>query len=604
MKKLPIETVLIILVLLLVYGRWLTGNQSLSGGDWPFLFPEGMSLFSLLPQSVRVYIGLGQSTLLFAPIEWYFQASARIGSTLGWPVVERLFWFYPIVVLSMWSSYRLTRSWVGVLIYTTNTYILMLIGGGQLGVALAYALFPLFVHSWMNIVRNAYSLIQTVLFSCLIALLIACDLRIAYVAGVVCAVVAVWEVRGINKIVELAKKSSIGGVIVICLHAFWIVPLFTQGVGSTLSSLDEVYTSIDALSYFSVARFPQAFSLLHPNWPENIFGKVYLMQAEFLLISIISFLSLYFISSHNLQKSKITQRVPIVFFALIGVMGAFLAKGVNEPLGFIYQFLFEQVPGFVMFRDPTKWYVLVALSYSLMIPFSLSSIASVLHSKLKMQTKKGYRQTKTIITTLFIALWMVLIREAWMGNLTGTFVPKDVPREYSQLKDYIHNQHVYSRTFWIPQKQRFGYFSNAHPFINATDMLDVTDISAIIAWVSGPDAHKQLLAWGVSDVIVPLDSEKELFLKERLYCDSCRNDTIDTLNRVPWLYRVADIPGNAVYAVYGFDELAVPDMHGRSGVFSEKQTDRLGLFISSISAIYVILFLLYYRGSLRIGPTA
>lgn len=598
MKKIPVQLLLVMVVLLSIYGRWLTSHQSLTGGDWPFLYPEGMSSFSLLPQNFRVYIGLGQSTLLLAPIEWYFQASARIGSPLGWPVVERLFWFFPIVVLSVWSSYRLTRSWIGVLIYTTNTYILMLIGGGQLGVALAYAVFPFIVHSWIPIVRNAFSPTRTVLFSCLVALIIAFDLRIAYVAGVFCGLVAVWEVRSIGTIAKLVKKSSIVGGIALGLHAFWIVPLFTQGVQSTLSSLDDVYTSIDALTYFSVARFPQTFSLLHPNWPENIFGKVYLMQAEFLLIPIVSFLSLYFISNRNSQTSKSN-----MLFALIGVTGAFLAKGVNEPFGYIYQFLFEQVPGFVMFRDPTKWYVLVALSYSVLIPVSLSSIASWIHSKFNIQIERRRRQTKTVITTVFIVLWIVLIREAWMGNLTGTFVPKDVPKEYVKLKDYIHNQHVYSRTFWIPQKQRFGYFSNAHPFINATDMLHVTDLSTIVAWISLPDAHKQLLSWGVSDVIVPLDSEKELFLKERLYCDSCRNDLIEVLNTIPWLSRVADMPGNAVYQVYGFDELSIPDMHGKSGVFTTQQTDRLGLFISGISAIYVILFLLYYRGSPRIGAT-
>ena len=34
---------------------------------------------------------------------------------------------------------------------------------------------------------------------------------------------------------------------------------------------------------------PHALSLLHPNWPENLFGKVYFLQPEFLILPILAF---------------------------------------------------------------------------------------------------------------------------------------------------------------------------------------------------------------------------------------------------------------------------------------------------------------------------
>ena len=79
----------------------------------------------------------------------------------------------------------------------------------------------------------------------------------------------------------------------------------------------------------------------------------------------------------------------IVFFAFLGLTGSFLAKGMNGPFGEAYAFLFKYFPGFVMFRDPTKWYLLVILSYSILIPFVLSQIVQLIRNNQKMADWSG-----------------------------------------------------------------------------------------------------------------------------------------------------------------------------------------------------------------------
>lgn len=55
------------------------------------------------------------------------------------------------------------------------------------------------------------------------------------------------------------------------------------------------------------------------------------------------------------------------FFALLALLGVFLSKQVAPPGGVIYKILFEYFPGFSAFREASKFFVLIAMSYSVMI---------------------------------------------------------------------------------------------------------------------------------------------------------------------------------------------------------------------------------------------
>lgn len=55
------------------------------------------------------------------------------------------------------------------------------------------------------------------------------------------------------------------------------------------------------------------------------------------------------------------------FFAVLALLGIFLSKQVAPPGGFVYKLLFDHFPGFSAFREASKFYVLIAMSYSVMI---------------------------------------------------------------------------------------------------------------------------------------------------------------------------------------------------------------------------------------------
>ena len=104
--------------------------------------------------------------------------------------------------------------------------------------------------------------------------------------------------------------------------------------------------------------------------------------------------------------------------------------------------MFAHVPGFVMFRDPTKFYTLVALSYSVLIPYSIWRMYDWINAKVKSPAfVKTMAGKQNLLPNLFLILntlyLILLIRPVWMGELGGTFKSKEVPREYLELKNFI-----------------------------------------------------------------------------------------------------------------------------------------------------------------------
>ena len=407
----------IVAIIFLVFKNWILPG-AISSGDSSFRFPESWEGVSYFPYAWSPLSGdLGRSFVFTLGLNTYYTGTALLLTNffhLPWDIIVRLVWFFPFIIVAFFSSRYLLKvvlpglsdlySSIGALLFLTNTYILMVVGGGQIGVGLSYGIAPLVLASFMRIadydklriadyaLRIRYSIIAGLVFSVQIML----DPRIAYVtiAAAILYLLFNYVLRIANgelqiKSVIRNKQLNIWGIIYALiiplgitglLHAFWLLPFLFVGSGS-IDQLGGVYTTAGAVKFFSFAKLENSLSLLHPNWPENLFGKVSFMKAEFLALPILAYASLLFIGRKTSDLRH--QRSIILFFALLGLIGAFLAKGANDPFGFLYIWLFEHVPGFVMFRDPTKWYLLIALSYSVLIPYSVYSIYEWLKHKLE-----------------------------------------------------------------------------------------------------------------------------------------------------------------------------------------------------------------------------
>ncbi|MEK7060648.1 MAG: hypothetical protein AAB937_00245 [Patescibacteria group bacterium] len=523
------------MIVIFIYRPWFTGSEII-GGDWPYLFPEMVNTMSRVPSSWQAGYGGGLGGLspaYFLSTYNFLFAQIAIFTGTSWIAIYKLFWFLcPVVILAV-GGWRLLATvlpssslWMRAmasLILATNTYVLMVTGGGQMGVFYAVSIFPWVLLSFFRFLRDTRNPWPTTLIlGTVFGVQVSLDPRIAYLSAISMVVLYFFEGDGWVKLWRRLRFGAVAGIIGILLNLYWVLPLLMLKE-NTLDALGSAYTTVSALRFFSFADFSHALSLLHPNWPENLFGKTYFLQPEFLLLPILAFSSLLFVK-------KFKENTLVIGFAALGLVGAFLSKGANEPLGFVYVWVFEHVPGFVMFRDPTKFYVLIMTSYAVLIPIALFSITQVM--------KKYLIKFLWIVPIVFICYWIVLIRPAVNGSLGGTFTKREVPTQYIALKKVLQNEQGFFRTLWVPRQSRFAYSSSNQLPIEAQPLLGATDSASLERALQAPTVGGQLDMLSIRYIIVPFDPYGEIFTDDRKYSQTKREDVEKVLDTVPWLSKI------------------------------------------------------------------
>ncbi|HVT00650.1 MAG TPA: hypothetical protein VHE53_00265 [Patescibacteria group bacterium] len=547
---------LIGVLVLLVFRNWFVPNL-ITGGDFWFNFPSMYSQFSMFAFAWNWIKGngLGIFSPLYQAINLVFGAPIFFFGyflKLPWEIVERLGFFYPFIILGLIAPSYLFKKifnnnpfWIfSIIIFLFNTYILTLAGGGQIIIAISYTFIPFIIATCISIFEDKNILKKSIILGALIGFQTLLDLRIGYITFAAVGIfylfqVIVKRVAGKNLISNLIYLLIIPGLITLLINAFWILPVIAVHE-NPLNELGSAFNTVGAVKFFSFAKFENSLGLLHPNWPENIFGKVSFMKWEFLILPLFAFASLLFVN----KKRKETTYV--IYFALLAIVGIFLAKGANDPFGQIYILLFNYLPGFTLFRDPTKWYMLIAVSYSVLIPFTLFEIYELIKKQKSIKSLAPLRIGPIIIGLFFIYL-VYLIKPALMGQLGGTYKKHAVPNEYIKLEKFLSSQSSFSRTLWVPTMQRFGYYSENHPSVAAQDLFNVFSEKQIVKAINKPTSKTKLEELGIEYVIVPYDTEGEIFLSDRKYDELGYRKTISDLEKVKYLNKLNGFGKIAVF---------------------------------------------------------
>jgi hypothetical protein len=573
---------LLFLLIVVVFHAWFLPGL-LSTFDFPYFSPLMMKDSDIIPYTWGYHVGLDGFAGFLSPYSWVFPfiyaPQVIFGNLLGmdWSLITRITYLYPFLILSVISPALLFRFLfpknnfylLVILVFLFNTYALML-AQGEIFLALAYALAPMVLMIFFKIAENrrqTISIKYSVVAGLLLSAQIVFDPRIAYAIIFAVGLYAVSCITYYVLCLKLSKERILNTFYLILytfviplgiatlLHAFWIIPTVLHG-GNPVEALGAAHSAAGAVNYLSFAKLENTISLLQPNWPENIFGKVGFMKPEFLVLPVLAFASLLFIN--NLKEKR--EKLFILFFAFLGLVGAFLSKGTNDPFGGIYLWLFKYVPGFIMFRDPTKWYLLIALSYSILIPFTTFKFYNFFASQSKFQISNFKFQIKSknqilnfqnlflILTTLYLIL---LVRPAVFGHLGGLLKTTSVPQDYVKLEKFLVNQPDYFRTLWFPSKQRFSYYSDVHPEISAQVLFDLYDNKSLLKKLSEKGSEKLLEEASIKYVIVPNDSEGEIFLTDRKYDNKLYLETIKKLKSIKWLKQVSSFGKVIVFETNG-----------------------------------------------------
>lgn len=545
------KTDITIIIALLTFSLFLHRGYFYPGimtkGDWGFNFKEQMEPYFSLPYAWWSEISI--STMKTPMFAWYpliitYGVLAKFFS-FDFSILERVLFFFPVTFLPALSMYYLTHSLFknrvvclfSAILYSSNTLILLW-SITWLTLSMTYSLTPLILALFIQSLQEKSSK-KVVLTSIILAISFAYEARITYMTLWILVLYFLYInliERSLPRLISSLKMLAYFGITLFMLVAYWVLPFFLGGGREASAS------RLSLKPWTSFNQLIHAITLKNSDYA--IIGEMrsFVVQPVnpiFFIILIIAF------SAILLRKKEKN----VIFFSLLALIGIFLVKGENPPFGFIYTWLFENFPGFNLFRDASKLFPLIALSYSVLFGVAISDLGKIIGRKIKRQSK-----SKMAVICFFTLVFSSQVIMAWpaLAYQMKTYTGRDYypslpapPEEYLKIKTFITEQPSGFRTLWLPEISRFSFYSREYPTI-PTERFSQTDITAIsnLATPAGNSDYfsRLLAAWNIKYVI--LSPENEL---DPMYERFPQENYVEFLNKQEGLRRVHIGEGIYVY---------------------------------------------------------
>ena len=278
--------------------------------------------------------------------------------------------------LSIFSSYslaegmtssRIAKFYVGFLyVFNPFTYIRILAGNWYL--LFAYAILPLLVKSFIDILQNNDK--KNVIKFVILVTMAAFNIHILIIALIIMSIIFMFWISKYGEIRNI-KIIPIAIIIFIFLNFYWIFPLVTTKNTIIDNIGEEDYKvfapKVDNLSdLFSIAS-------MYGFWREGyIYAKDFIPYWQLLSLLIISLAIYGFISYYKDEKIGYLVKA----FGVIGIIGFILATGINGPFGGINHWLYDNtiLKGF---RDSHKFVAMMGLAYTVLGGLGVNKIRSM-----------------------------------------------------------------------------------------------------------------------------------------------------------------------------------------------------------------------------------
>ncbi len=451
--------IVIVTLLFAVYWQWFLPGVKVAN-DFPIVSE------SLLKSSMNFpYVwsesgaeGLGEYSTFFLwswPLSLIAGILANVG--LSFNVIERVLLFIPFLFLGcvgIWKfcgSINLTDSakFIASFFYLTTTYIILVIDGGQLVIALAYVWFPIAFLAVEKSIKGGFN--KKILAGLVVSILGFFDFRFIYILFLLSLTLFFYQIlfgskKRVSLFLDWIVSGIIIGLIVMGLNAYWLLPLFKAPISS---GTYDFFTQTTFLNFMNVGH---SILLLSPHWFKNIFGNITVLRPEFIFIPVLVFLAPILRPKNSV----------VGFWLLIAIFSIFLTKGAADPLSGIYPWLFSHIPGFSLFRDSTKFFFLEALSFTVLLGITTDEI-------LKKLIK--FPKLRIFFLALLSSYLIFLIRPVWFGQMIGTFTSPLFQQEFAGFSQILESDKNFSKVFWIPFFPSLGYFSPTHPRVEATRLV-------------------------------------------------------------------------------------------------------------------------------------
>src|SRR3972149_11989213 len=192
--KIKLHLTFVALILLVVYWIWWLPGPRVAT-DFSLVSQTSLRKLMDFPQtwSTKGTEGLGEYTV-FTLWSWPFSFINGVLANLGFSfsILERVLIILPFLIIGTLGIWKLgsylnlsdNAKFISTLFYLTNTYILLLIDGGQLTIALSYVFFPIAYLAIEKSIQDGYR--QKILAGIFVSIVGFLDIRFVYVLFLLC----------------------------------------------------------------------------------------------------------------------------------------------------------------------------------------------------------------------------------------------------------------------------------------------------------------------------------------------------------------------------------------------------------------------------------
>jgi len=527
-------------------------SNILNAGDWvytPFYFLRQLLSYSLW----NAHSGLGTVMAFGSNMVFYWLASflANVSVVFSWDVFTRVFFLVPIVFLTPIFSFLLFKkitnnnliAFFSACIYSFNTFFLKL-HLDWITYAFIWWILPALFLNTLNYLesKNKKYLIYNVL---LVFLGFIYELRIMILVLIFLSFFQIVYLVFNSSCLKIKFKNVLFVMVSfftgILGHSFWLIPLRSANI------FNEVISRVSPYPFNSFYDILDVFTLHMYSWSKNLVLSPFIKQPiepRHFLIPLIGLIGL--ITFKKLFKSE-KGKLFFAFFSLSLVIFMFLGKQEFEPFGGVYNWLFQNFPLFNLYRESSKFFILVALPLSFFFGLGLFFIYGLIK---KVNLKLAFVSVALILFFSSIFNLQNFVNQEINGMTKGKIISND----YLHLEEILSSDPDYYRILWVPIRPRFGFYSDKHPFINLINLRNTFDgfdenlpiYYQLISLLQQDYSNHFLDSMSVKYVIVPSSEEvtKKISSKETLVSDKIyepygeRSKFIEALNELSYLKKV------------------------------------------------------------------
>lgn len=529
---------------ILTHLRWVPPHGYLTSGDVGVVPHRAQLQLATSALALQAGTGLGGQDLNSAlgPFNAAYALLAHLG--VGFPTSFAVIVLWPYLIVSAVGAYALPRQVVtgqvgvfaGGCVLLFNSYTLVTQSGSIL-VMMGDALLVLWLAQLLRMSLGGVTrgrLIRFLLTGCVLSVY---EFRIfsmaVGLAGLAALYVTIWK-RSWRPPYLLAA----GVTTALVFNLRWLIPL---GRGGALTSNGITTRGLFGDSFYDLAR---SIALFHPFWTGSTPAIFQVQPIPFYF---------WIVPLGALGAVLVSRRDPlVVLFAAVALVGVMLCKQSGRPFPGLYRYLYEHVPGFNYFRESSKFYIIIALGYAVLVAVFADWV---------WRRRDGgdvRRALAVFVVTALAAIPAANARPLVNGSIQNIFRPRQAPLAYDAVDRLIPPGGVFYRTLWTPTVSRWAPYDLAHPTVGLSDLINgVWDGLPPTAGVSAggtagledalarPGMQDLVSAASVRYVVVPL---LDVGASDDVFGDADPGAYVGALGRVPWLRRVNI--GTALPAVF------------------------------------------------------